>query len=317
MNGSSPGASAPAAPTVAPGLPALSAPSDSRAVGQSGGFCRRLSKPDQMHIGVVAKRDTPRAVELAGRIRRRVDATVTLDEVTAEALDTEGRSVGELAACDLVVSIGGDGTFLFAAREVSPTPVMGVNLGEVGFLNAVSPGDCVESVQSAVECLRDGEATFQKLPQIRAEGDGWRLPAAVNEVAILGPQRGRNNGIGFEIRVDGERYAGGRGDGVLVSTPAGSTAYNLSEGGPLVHPDLSAFVVTEMCPAEQMPSLAVPTAAEVTVRVEGAASAVVVADGRSRERVDLPSTVSLRPAETPVRIAGPRLEFFTALGKLE
>ena len=270
-----------------------------------------------MHIGVVAKRDTPRAVELAGRIRRRVDATVTLDEVTAEALDTEGRSVGELAACDLVVSIGGDGTFLFAAREVSPTPIMGVNLGEVGFLNAVSPGDCVESVQSAVECLRDGEATFQELPQIRAEGDGWGLPAAVNEVAILGPQRGRNNGIGFEIRVDGERYAGGRGDGVLVSTPAGSTAYNLSEGGPLVHPDLSAFVVTEMCPAEPMPSLAVPTAAKVTVRVEGAASAVVVADGRSRERVDPPSTVSLRPAKTPVRIAGPRLEFFTALGKLE
>jgi len=270
-----------------------------------------------MHIGVVAKRETPRAVELADRIRRRVDATVTLDEVTAEALGIEGRSVGDLAACDLVVSVGGDGTFLFTAREVSPTPIMGVNLGEVGFLNAVSPGECVGSIRSTAERVRDGEATFQELPQIRTEGDGLELPAAVNEVAILGPQRGRNNGVGFEVRVDGERYTGGRGDGVLVSTPAGSTAYNLSEGGPLVHPDLAAFVVTEMCPTDPMPSLAVPTAAEITVQVEDAASAVVVADGRSRERVDPPSTVSLRPAEIPVRIAGPRLEFFTALRKLE
>jgi NAD+ kinase len=270
-----------------------------------------------MHIGVVAKRDTPRAVELAGRIRRRVDSTVTLDEVTAEALDTEGRSVGELAACDLVVSIGGDGTFLFAAREVSPTPIMGVNLGEVGFLNAVSPGDCVESVQSAVECLRDGEATFQELPQIRAEGDGWGLPAAVNEVAILGPQRGRNNGIGFEIRVDGERYAGGRGDGVLVSTPAGSTAYNLSEGGPLVHPDVGAMLVTEMCAADPMPPLAVPLDADLTVRVDDAPSAVVVGDGRTARELEPPARVSLGLADEPVRVAGPPLDFFAALGKLD
>ena len=270
-----------------------------------------------MHIGVVAKRDTARAVELADRIRGRVDATVTLDELTAEALGTEGRSVGNLAACDLVVSVGGDGTFLFTAREVSPTPIMGVNLGEVGFLNAVSPGDCVAAVRSAVGRLRKGEATFQELPQIHTEGEGLGLPAAVNEIAIVGPQRGRNNGIGYDIHVDGERYAGGQGDGVLVSTPAGSTAYNLSEGGPLVHPDLPAFVVTEMCPADPMPSLAVPTSAEITVRIEDTANAVIVADGRSRERVDPPAAVRLRPSETPVRIAGPRLEFFTALGKLE
>jgi len=270
-----------------------------------------------MHIGVIAKRDTPRAVELADRISRRIDADVTLDALTADALGIEGRSVGKLSACDLVVSIGGDGTFLFAAREVSPTPIVGVNLGEVGFLNAVSPTDCVEAVRSAVGRIEAGEATLQELPQIRVEGDGWELPAAVNEIVVLSPQRGRNNGIGFEIRVDGERYSAGNGDGVLISTPTGSTAYNLSEGGPLVHPDLHAFVVTEMCPSEPMPSLAVPTAAELTVSIEDAGHAFVVADGRSRERVDPPTSVSLRLAETPVRIAGPPLEFFTALGKLE
>ena len=270
-----------------------------------------------MNLGVVAKRESSRAVELADRIHRHVDAAVTLDELTAEALKSEGVPVGKMAVCDLVVSIGGDGTFLFTAREVSPTPIMGVNLGEVGFLNAVSPDECVETVRSAVERIRAGEETFQELPQIRAEGDGWELPAAVNEITVLGPQRGRNNGIEYEVRIGGERYSGGRGDGVLVSTPAGSTAYNLSEGGPLIHPDLVSFVVTEMCPGEPMPSLAVPTAVDVAIRIEHDEHAFVIADGRSDVRIDPPTTVTLRPADVPVRIAGPRLEFFAALEKLK
>jgi len=270
-----------------------------------------------MHVGVVAKRDTPRAAELADRIRRRLDATVTVDELTGDRLGVEGVPVAALADCDLVVSIGGDGTFLFTAREVAPTPVMGVNLGEVGFLNAVSPDDCVASVREAVEGLESGGAPLQELAQIRAEGEGWSLPPAVNEVAILGPQRGRNNGIDVEIRIDGERYAGGRADGTLVSTPAGSTAYNLSEGGPIVHPDVDTLLVTEMCAEDGMPPLAAPIDATVSVAVSGADSAVVVADGRTRQPLDPPATVRLGRAAEPVRVAGPPLEFFAALDKLE
>ncbi|MEF8809028.1 NAD(+)/NADH kinase [Natronomonas sp.] len=270
-----------------------------------------------MHVGIVAQQDNPRAAALADEIRRNVDVSISLDLATAESLDKSGESVGDLAACDLVVSIGGDGTFLFTAREVTPTPVMGVNLGEVGFLNVVSPEDAIETVQREIDRYRAGETDYQELPQVRAEGDGWQLPASVNEVTVLGPQRGRNNGIGTEIRVDGDLYSGGRADGVLISTPTGSTAYNLSEGGPLVHPDVPAFVVTEMCAEGGMPSLSVPTDAELTIRVEEADHAFVVADGRTREQVDPPTNVRIRRAENPVRIAGPPLDFFAALGKLE
>lgn len=270
-----------------------------------------------MHLGVVAKQDTPRAAELADRLRTRIDATVSIDELTAERLGIDGKPVGELAVCDLVVSIGGDGTFLFTAREVSPTPIMGVNLGEVGFLNAVSPDECVEAVREATEQIERGDADLRELPQIQATGDGWSLPAAVNEVAVLGPQRGRDNGLRIEIRVGGELYSAGHADGALIATPTGSSAYNLSEDGPLVHPDVSAFVVTEMCADGSMPSLAVPIGATLTVELADAPHAVVVADGRTRERVDPPTEVTLGPAADPVRVAGPSLEFFAALEKLE
>lgn len=270
-----------------------------------------------MHLGIVAKRDTPRAVALADRIRQRVDATVSLDTLTAEELGERGRHVSELSDCDLVVSIGGDGTFLFTAREISPTPIMGVNLGEVGFLNAVSPEQSVDAVRTAVDRIRSGDASFQELSLMQASGETWQLPNAVNEVAILGPQRGRNNGIEIEIRVDGDRYSEGHADGVLVSTPAGSTAYNLSEGGPLLHPDVSAFVLTEMCGKERVPSLAVPNDSTVTVELDGADTAYAVADGRTRHRLEPPTTVTVSTADDPVRVAGPPLDFFAALDKLE
>ena len=75
-----------------------------------------------MHIGIVAQRDNPRAAELADRLRRGVEATVSVNGSTAEAVELPGTAVGDLEAYWFVVSIGGDGTFLFTAREVTPTP---------------------------------------------------------------------------------------------------------------------------------------------------------------------------------------------------
>ena len=271
-----------------------------------------------VNVGVVARRNNRRAAGLAADVRRAVDATVRVDEETAGALDLPGVPVEELADSDLVVSIGGDGTFLYAARAVDGAPVMGVNLGEVGFLNAVAPDDAVETVRAAVERIREtGSPRVRELPQVRASGEGWSLPHAMNEVAVMGPRRGRGGGVGIEVRVDGSLYGGTHADGVLVSTPTGSTAYNLSEGGPLVHPDVGALLVTEMCAADPMPPLAVPLDADLTVRVDDAPAAVVVGDGRTTRELEPPAQVSLGLADEPVRVAGPPLDFFAALGKLD
>jgi len=280
-----------------------------------------------MKVGIVAQRDNPRAATLASDIvdRLRTDGVgMVVDEVTAAYLAAEtdqsvtGIGIDEMATCDLVVSIGGDGTFLFAARGAGTTPVMGINLGEVGFLNAVPPEEAVTAVSEAVESLgADGTVSTRTMSRLAATGAGLSVPPAINEVAVLGPQRGHGQGVDLSVTVDGERYTTGHADGVLVVTPTGSTAYNLSEGGPLVHPGVDGFVVTEMAGAESMPPLVVDQERTIEVTVSEADRAVVVSDGREDETVTPPVTITLRRADEPVRVAGPPLDFFAGLGKLD
>lgn len=273
-----------------------------------------------MSVGVVAQRGNERAIELAAAIEETIlegDVDVVMDEATAAALDAEGRPIEALANCDLVASIGGDGTFLFVAHAVGDTPMLGVNLGEVGFLNVVAPSEAPELIREVHRELIRGTVTIQSLPRVIAEGEGWSMGPALNEIIIHAPQRGHDRGITVTVSVDGSRYARDLADGVMVATPTGSTAYNLSEGGPLLTPTIEGFVVTEMCGREPMPSLVVPRSATVSVDVEGEAFAYVISDSRSTHELSLPATVRIREAATPVRIAGRPLEFFDALSKLD
>ncbi len=275
----------------------------------------------EMKVAIVAQWGNDRTARLASEIRQRLVSeglTVWVDTATAAELDVEGRDVDEFDAADLVVSIGGDGTFLFAAHGAGTTPILGVNLGEVGFLNAVTPDDAVDAVMTEVRRFRaDGELPTRSMPRLAASGEGWSLPPAVNEIVVQGSRRGHGGGASVEVSVDGSEYADCHADGVLVSTPTGSTAYNLSEDGPLIHPGVSGLVVTGMAAADGTPSLVVDRDATVSITVSDTDDAVVVVDGRIRERVGAPAEVTVGIAGQPVRMAGPASDFFEALGKLE
>jgi len=273
-----------------------------------------------MRVGIVAQRGNARAVGLAVDIEETLsgaDVEILLDETTAEELGSAGVDVERMADCDLAVSIGGDGTFLYAARGVGTTPIVGINLGEVGFLNAVRPDDAVAAVRRAVDQARTDDLNVRRVPRLSASAPGWSLQPSINEVVVQGPQRGHGGGLGVEIRVDGALFTGGPADGAMVATPMGSTAYNLSEGGPLVHHGVDGLVVTEMCPTDALPSLVVDADSEVTVRVDDADRAHVVGDGRARETLTPPGEVRITTSADPVCIAGPSGDFFQALGKLE
>ncbi|ELY65010.1 NAD(+)/NADH kinase [Natrinema versiforme] len=274
-------------------------------------------------VGIVAQRDNERAQELAASLvdaLEREGASVVVDEATGEAVGATPVSVAAMAGRDLVVSIGGDGTLLFVAREVGSTPILGVNLGEVGFLNAVAPADALGVVTDLVTDLdRTGTVEGRELSRLQATGvDGdWTLEPALNEIVIHGPRRGHGGGATIEIDVDGQRYAESHADGVLVATPTGSTAYNLSEGGPLLHPTADALVVTQMAATEAMPPLVVEPDTEVTLTVTGTDTAYAISDGRNRQRLEPPAAVSVSLASESVTLAGPQANFFDGLDKLE
>ena len=272
-------------------------------------------------VGIVAQRDNERAQTLAVTLLETLadeDVTVTVDEETGTAIGVAGAPVSEMESCDLVVSIGGDGTFLFVARETDGAALVGVNLGEVGFLNAVAPEEAVVAVSELVADLQaDGRVDGVCVDRLRASGEGWDLEPALNEVVVHGPRRGRGGGAEIEVRVDGERYTSGHADGVLVATPTGSTAYNLSEGGPLLQPSVDALVITQMAASDSMPPLVVGADSEVTLHVSGTERAWSISDGRNRRPLEPPTTVTVTVADEPLTIAGPRTNFFDALEKLE
>ncbi len=273
-----------------------------------------------MEVGIVARKGNPNAVAVAARIRDAIRSrgeAVRLDERTAAALNADaGCEVSSLVECDLAVAIGGDGTFLFVARNAGGTPVVGVNLGEVGFLNVVPPDEAEDAVLAAIEAHRSGDMPVREVPRLAARADGWESVPAANEVVVQGDRRGPGAGIDYELRIDGSRYSGGHADGVLVATPTGSTAYNLSEGGPLVHHDVTGLIVNEMVPDAGMPALAVGIDATVTVDVSTPTGAVIVSDGRNATELDGPVEVTIERTTPPMRIAGPESDFFEALGKL-
>ncbi|MFB6082427.1 MAG: NAD(+)/NADH kinase [Halanaeroarchaeum sp.] len=276
-----------------------------------------------MRVGIVAQRGNARAASLADDLRELLTAdgvTVWVDAATAGEIDTPGHAVSEMEDCDLVVSIGGDGTFLFAARGAGSTPVLGVNLGEVGFLNAVPPDDAETAVTAEVERFRNsGSVRYREVPRItgHAREADWTVTPAINEVTVQGPQRGHGQGVSISVRVDGSLYTSADADGVLVATPTGSTAYNLSEGGPLVHPRVDAFVVTDMVGTGSMPPIVVPPDREIEIRVDHADHAVVSSDGANHRRLSTPADVRLVAAAEPALVAGPVSDFFRALNKLE
>jgi NAD+ kinase len=168
----------------------------------------------------------------------------------------------------IMVSYGGDGTFLDAVRMLkgAPIPVLGFNFGHLGFLANVPR----EDIKNAFRELREKRYTLQERSLLRVKGDFAEKPEhpyAMNEFTL---QRGGTGMISVEACVNGERVATYRGDGVIVSTPTGSTAYSLSAGGPVVAPDCRCLVISPIAPHNlSMRPIVVPDTSEVRLKVSG------------------------------------------------
>ncbi|MGI9234600.1 MAG: NAD(+) kinase [Woeseiaceae bacterium] len=189
---------------------------------------------------------------------------------------------------DLVIAIGGDGTMLYASRLARDfeTPILGINRGRLGFLSDITPDAMISSVDQVLlgEYTRDARMLLEAR-LIRENGEETEA-FALNDVVLKRRETGRM--VDFSTQVDGTFVNTHSGDGLIVATPTGSTAYSLSCGGPIISPQLDAVVVVPVCPHTLTDRpLVIPAdrSIEVLLREREGTTASITVDGRPMGRI--------------------------------
>jgi len=258
-------------------------------------------------IGNPAKTSCARTVEQAAKLIHAANRKLFCDPATAELAriraticpdaDTLARSV------DLLLVFGGDGTMLRVAREIagSTTPVLGINVGGLGFLTAVPSDQLVR----AFKHLWRGEFRFERRALIEAEvrNDGRRVrKLALNDIVVGRGEVSRL--IELEVEVNGEPLTSYRCDGLIVSSPTGSTAYSLAAGGAVVLPTAEVFALTPICPHTlSNRSLIVPLSGTIRIRpVNQTAATILSADGEIISGLSSGDVVTVRRSRHSVRL---------------
>ena len=220
--------------------------------------------------------------------------------------DTE-TPVGDVDVSDsaVVVSMGGDGTFLRAVRlaALADVPVLGVNFGRVGYLSDLLP----DQVRGALRKVIDGSASIEERCALqvaiadRSIGEEMSCPLVLNEVVIEKIDFGHT--VRLTTRIDGVEALTYSADGLIIATPTGSTAYNLSARGPILAPTLRAMVLTPVAPHFSLDrSLVLTDEQVVEVEVAPDRSGVLVIDGLEIGRLHPGAILSCRVAGQPVRV---------------
>ena len=203
---------------------------------------------------------------------------------------------------DYVISMGGDGTFLKAATRVGPkqTPIIGVNMGRLGFLADVMPSEVIE----ALDAVYKGHYVIDNHAAIMVQTEGELIvgcPYALNDIAVL--KRDNASMITIHASINGEHLTTYQADGLVVSTPTGSTAYSLSVGGPIIVPGTHIFSLTAVAPHSlSMRPIVISDESVITLRVECRSHTFLIAlDGRSG-KCNEGTTLTLRKAPYRIKI---------------
>ena len=259
-----------------------------------------------MRIGVVGHSGTDDLGILLGRlnaIAASIGATLVLErDLHAQLPDAPVMTGPE--GLDLLVTLGGDGTLLRGARFLDghATPILGVNLGRLGFLTECGLSDC----DHVLRCVAAGEFETEKRLALEAtltDRDGVeRSFRALNEAVLH--NRGKARVLRLDVEIDGQAVGRYEADGVIVATPTGSTAYSLSAGGPIIVPGAESILVTPIAPHTLgMRPLVVNCEAVIRVRADGnAGDAWVTVDGQVDASFGHGRVLEVRAAAAPVRL---------------
>ena len=262
-------------------------------------------------FGNVYQRKKSQAIFKLIAILQRYDAEIYVDRPFYEFI-TEGQHMdvkvdgifdGDDFNVDYAISMGGDGTLLKTAARVhsKDTPIIGVNIGRLGFLADVAPSE----IENAISDIYAGNYRVDEHSVIKIETSGDEKlesgPFALNDIAIL--KRDNASMISIRASINGEYVTTYQADGLIVTTPTGSTAYNLSNGGPIIAPGTGTLCLTAVAPHSlNIRPIVVPDTSVISLKVESRSHSVLVAvDGKSTSLHDAMEMRILK-AEHNVRI---------------
>lgn len=256
-------------------------------------------------VGIILRPSTPELKEAFYRVRQTFEAhgiEVMIDNLSGGMIEVLGQQFDILCReSDLLVTIGGDGTLISAVRRAygSGKPVMGIHAGKLGFLADIS----LEELDTFLSQVRQGEFRLDERAMLEANIStraGENKVVAFNDIVITRPSISKM--LHVETLVDGRAFNTYYGDGVIISTPTGSTAYNLSAGGPVLFPLTQVFVLTPICPHSltQRP-VVLPGRFDVECRTPDQ-SALAVVDGQDMYEFGAGDTIRISLAERPAML---------------
>jgi NAD+ kinase len=241
-----------------------------------------------------------------------------LDVWLASAWD-DGAREEHVPGTDLLICCGGDGTVLRAARAVIPHPVtlLGVNLGRIGFLTELTPSLLFERLDEIVAGAgRIETRAMIETETLRAGADAGERFHALNDVVVGRATIGRT--VQFTVRADGTMIGNYRADGVIIATATGSTAYSLSVGGPILHPESREVIVTPVAPhLAPANSVVLPEGSRVEVAIAAGQRAIVSVDGQPDIDLAGGDVVRVRTSPHAARFLrlGPPGDFYVRVGR--
>jgi NAD+ kinase len=271
-----------------------------------------------MRVGIVAKSHlreaTPHLVDIAEWLRARgvqaVFETETAQLMPASADRAVAGKSALASGVDMVLVLGGDGTLLSMADCIgeasSGIPILGVNFGSLGFLTEITLPELYPSLEAAL----DGRAHVENRMMLRSttERDGRTLARliALNDAVITKTARSRM--IDLSVSVGDEFVTRVKADGLIIATPTGSTAYNLAAGGPIVHPNVDALILTPIAPhtlTNRPVVIPATSAVRVQPNMEERDEVFVTFDGQAGFQLQAGDEITVRRAETPLRLIRP------------
>ena len=270
--------------------------------------------PHFSHIGLIGKTEDSNVsttLRALSDYLKQQKAGILLDESLADILPGSPHTVVERATlaqtCDLVIVVGGDGTLLNAARSLaeSGTAVLGVNLGRLGFLVDVSPEDMPRQLDKILSGqFSEEQRTLLHMTVIR-DGDVISQSSALNDVVVHKKDIARM--IELDTYIDGHFLNTNRSDGLIVSTPTGSTAYALSGGGPILHPRLEAITLVPICPhtLSNRPIVIDDDSVIEIIIHKGTLEATVSCDGQVDQSLQADDLITVRKHDHALRLLHP------------